>query len=91
MKSRLESVKRGAGKQRISVGMSNGTLTNPTVLHLPEKEEAGDKAVTNATSGENDATATVNASRTVHAAAYNRRGHEGVLKLGNHQDIKCGL
>ena len=67
---------------------------DPSILHLWEKEEDGDIVETKATSGENDATATVNVRSVVHVAAYITSGHEVVsrkrIKLGSQKNIMVG-
>lgn len=64
----VDLVKKWAGKHKISPGTSNGTLTVPFSSHTRENEDDGDIADTNAISGENDATATVNVRITVQVA-----------------------
>lgn len=73
-KSILDLLNRWAGRQSISPGRSNGTLTatdaSPAApSHSFENEEEGDIDQTNVTSGQNDAAATVAVRRAVHAAA----------------------
>lgn len=73
-KSILDLLNSWAGRQSISPGRSNGTLTatdaSPAApSHSFENEEEGDIDQTNVTSGQNDAAATVAVRRAVHAAA----------------------
>lgn len=71
-KSILDLLTICAGKHSTSVGSLSGILTKPFELHDFENDDDGDIAVTNAISGENDATATVTVKRTVHVVAYRR-------------------
>lgn len=74
MRSMLEAAKRWAGKQRISAGMSSGSLSERSG-YLHGDEECGEIAETKAASGEKDATATATVRTAVHPAAYAINGH----------------
>ncbi|GER28619.1 KxYKxGKxW signal domain protein [Striga asiatica] len=68
--SSTDRLKNRPGKQKISDGISNGSLTEPGSRHARDDGEAGRTVEnTKATSGVNDATATVTVRTAVHAAA----------------------
>ena len=72
--SREDLLAKWAGKHIFSPGMSSGILTYPSEWHVREKGEEREMADTNASSGENEATATVKMSTTVHTPAWYSKG-----------------
>lgn len=67
-KSNLDFLTIWARKHVASLGSFKDILTNPSELQHFENDEDGDIAVTNAISGANEATATVNIKSNVHIA-----------------------